>query len=72
MIALIELTTPLFSLYCSIGFKTDEPNQGNWRERCLSSVRLDDQTSLLADPIQITGNKANECPVQRWKATLEI
>ena len=62
----------LFSLIsCSIGFKTDEPSLGNWRERFHPSVIRACQTSLFADPIQ-PGNKANECPVQRWKATLEI
>ena len=60
------------SLSCSIGFKTDGPNQGNWRKRFHLSVSPACQTSLIAEPIQITGNKANECPVQRWKATQEI
>ena len=60
------------SLSCSIGFKIDEPSRGNWRERFHPSAWPASQTSLSADPIQITGNKANECPVRRWKATLEI
>ena len=55
------------SLSCSIGFKTDGPNQGNWRKRFHLSVSPACQTSLITEPIQITGNKANECLVQRWK-----